>query len=317
MPNNSFGTQLLQGAAGGALGIGLGAISNQLQYGMQKKLMKQQLHYNMDMADYNYTKQLDMWNATNYGAQVEHLKKAGLNPGLLYGMGGGGGATVGHQGGQVAAPQATNHAASATQAAGMAMQLGLLKAQKENIEADTANKQADTANKPIQGENIKASTQGLILSNQYNAATLEDRIDMIDTEAATAIKKLDREAIALQLDRTTVIQRAEIIKQQAIGEALKNILTQAQTKNVKQDTALKGEQINKLQSDIKVNEQTIKNMAQEIMIKWDELSLKSRRQMMEEMIAAEYGEIMPRDLINVLSEAVDGILRVRTIPGKK
>jgi hypothetical protein len=27
---------------------------------------------------------MDMWNKTNYGAQVEHMKNAGLNPALMY-----------------------------------------------------------------------------------------------------------------------------------------------------------------------------------------------------------------------------------------
>ena len=45
--------------------------------------------------DYSYGKQMDMWNATNYPAQVEQLNKAGLNPALEYGMKGGGGVTTG------------------------------------------------------------------------------------------------------------------------------------------------------------------------------------------------------------------------------
>jgi hypothetical protein len=42
---------------------------------------------------------MDMWNKTNYGAQVAQMEKAGLNPALMYGMGGGGGTTAGSQGG--------------------------------------------------------------------------------------------------------------------------------------------------------------------------------------------------------------------------
>lgn len=58
------------------------------QYGNQRKL-------NQQGADL----QMDMWNKTNYGAQLAHMKDAGLNPALMYGMGGGGGATTGSQGG--------------------------------------------------------------------------------------------------------------------------------------------------------------------------------------------------------------------------
>lgn len=42
--------------------------------------------------------QMDMWNKTNYGAQVDHMKDAGLNPALMYGSAGQGG-TTGSQGG--------------------------------------------------------------------------------------------------------------------------------------------------------------------------------------------------------------------------
>ena len=36
-----------------------------------------------------------MWKDTNYAAQVEEMKKAGLSVGLMYGKGGAGGATTG------------------------------------------------------------------------------------------------------------------------------------------------------------------------------------------------------------------------------
>jgi hypothetical protein len=46
--------------------------------------------------------QMDMWNKTNYGAQVKHMLEAGLNPALMYGSAGQGG-TTGSQGGGSAA----------------------------------------------------------------------------------------------------------------------------------------------------------------------------------------------------------------------
>ena len=36
----------------------------------------------------------EMWDYTNYENQKKHLEAAGLNPALLYGMSGGGGATA-------------------------------------------------------------------------------------------------------------------------------------------------------------------------------------------------------------------------------
>ena len=80
---------------------------------------------------------MDIWEKTNYKAQMGQLEKAGLNPGLIYGMGGAGG-TLGGASGSV------NSGTNQIQGMGIqgAMQLALMKAQKENIEADTANKLA-------------------------------------------------------------------------------------------------------------------------------------------------------------------------------
>ena len=52
--------------------------------------MALQAKYNKEQADYSQQLALDMWNATNYESQVEHMKAAGLNPALLYSKGGAG-----------------------------------------------------------------------------------------------------------------------------------------------------------------------------------------------------------------------------------
>ena len=116
------------------------------------------------MALFNYDQQMKMWEATNYKAQVEQLKKAGLNPGLLYGMGGAGGATTNAAQGQgPSGTQATKGEATqmALMGAQTAAQMALLKARKENIEADTANKQA-------QVPNTEADTENKILQQVIN-----------------------------------------------------------------------------------------------------------------------------------------------------
>ena len=70
-----------------------------------------------------------MWEDTNYAAQVEQLKKAGLSVGLMYGKGGAGGATTGAGATGVSAPTAPT---------GMGLQGGSqLAAQVANIELTT------------------------------------------------------------------------------------------------------------------------------------------------------------------------------------
>ena len=94
----------------------------------QKKALKQQ-------NDAAY----EMWEKTNYSAQKEQMKKAGLNPALMYGMSGGGGVTTGPSSATADGQPGGTNIGMGIQA--MA-QLELLKAQKENIEADTKEKKA-------------------------------------------------------------------------------------------------------------------------------------------------------------------------------
>ena len=77
---------------------------------------------------------MDIWEKTSYKAQMGQLEKAGLNPGLIYGMGGAGGTLGGSS--------ATAQGAAGTGAMDIAgaAQIALLNAQRENIEADTENK---------------------------------------------------------------------------------------------------------------------------------------------------------------------------------
>ena len=119
------------------------------QHRNQRRLMDLQHQNQRDLNQQGHQLQMDMWNRTNYGAQVEHMKKAGLSPGLMYGMGGGGGTTAGSQGGGSAS------GGNAVQMHPMDMaNLSLIKAQRDNIEADTKNKEADTGLKGTQGEEL-------------------------------------------------------------------------------------------------------------------------------------------------------------------
>jgi len=69
----------------------------------EKGMAEQQYQNQRKLNEQGHGLQMDMWNKTNYGAQLKHMKDAGLNPALMYGMGGGGGATTGSQGGGSAA----------------------------------------------------------------------------------------------------------------------------------------------------------------------------------------------------------------------
>jgi hypothetical protein len=119
----------------------------QQQYENQRKLNQQ-----------GHDLQMDMWNKTNYKAQLEHMKSAGLNPALMYGMGGSGGTTTGSQGGG-SAVKANAQKQMAIEGLMAGAQTELLKAQVENVEADTQNKIDENPNINKKGNLLDAQTQ--------------------------------------------------------------------------------------------------------------------------------------------------------------
>ena len=120
---------------GGGLGLAGQAIGNAIGIGQGEASAK-------EMARYNLALQKNLWDYTNYENQVKHMKNAGLNIGLMYGHGGGGGATASIAGGS--AQKVSDQ--SFTQGMAMMQQAQLNKAQIENINADTKKKEVE-ANK--------------------------------------------------------------------------------------------------------------------------------------------------------------------------
>lgn len=180
-------------AANATLGTIFGAITGKAndrrQIRQQTKLQDLQIKGSKELSDYNYKKQMEMWEQTNYKAQMEQLKKAGLNPGLIYGMSGGGGTTTGSGGSQVTGATASQGGGN-EYATGMGLALGsakqaaeikLLEAQAKQLEAqtektkgpDTENTQADTANKVAQEILLKYA--GKEAADQYNRIKAPNR----------------------------------------------------------------------------------------------------------------------------------------------
>ena len=75
-------------AAGSIFGNLMGNKMQQEQFGNQLTLMKKQHEYNEDSANAAQERAYEMWEKTNYAAQIEQMKKAGLSPALMYGQAG-------------------------------------------------------------------------------------------------------------------------------------------------------------------------------------------------------------------------------------
>lgn len=135
-------------AAANLIGQGIAKGKDKRQIIQQGKLNEQQIEANTKMLGIQNNAALEMWEKTGYGAQKDQMKRADINPALLYGMSGGGGQSTGTGDASVNAPKAqgrTGREGEEATALGMQMiaQTELLKAQKENIEADTHNKRAE------------------------------------------------------------------------------------------------------------------------------------------------------------------------------
>ena len=232
----------------------------------------------------NINAQLDLWTKTNYPAQVEQLEKAGLNPALLYKSGGPGGTTAmaaGH-----VAPTAAGGQVDILKGMEIGAQLSLLKAQKENIEADTKNKLSEAhLNEGVRNQTgLETASyihkQGELLLSQTKAQDIQNKINEATTQ-----------------------EQIKQIKYESIGEYLKNVLTEAQTKNTSKDTQLKG-------SEIEVNDQRITNMQEEIKkwineidIAWGQLSVEERKLNIQKMLA-QYGLDDNERVVNQISKLV-------------
>lgn len=290
MPYN-FNNLIDQGV-GTIFGIAMGGYNDQRQYDQQARLQELQIKGQKEMQDYSMAKQYQMWLDTNYDAQVRELNKAGLNPGLLYGMKGGGGVTTGSPHGNVTGGQAPAGGREIQDAIGMGIQMRLLQAQEQNIRADTELKKADatktagvdtqlaaqTIEQIFQGtENLKQQHTiqklDITLKNIENfekQATQEDRMDYIDYQSKIAMKQLGIIANDKDISDATKNNAIQLTTIRLIGAQLQNIQTGAQTAATVQS--------------IRESEKKITMWYQDNMRQWDQMSLQQREIRVKELL---------------------------------
>lgn len=266
------GTTAATAAANEGLGLLFGKARDRRQLKQQGKLQELSIRGSKELTDYNLGKQLELFEKTGYGAQKSQMQRAGFNPALMYGMGGGASGTTATQPGATHEAQATQGGQPAEYMGQLGMQLQLLGAQKRNIEADTENKLADAekkrgidtdeAQQRIQAlqagiENTKAQTEiAKIEANlkdmeaAVKEATLEDSIDRIVYEAKQASKQLDIVENEAYISRATKEAKVDIVKQQVIESVLQSVLLRARVKNTEMDTEVKKGQLAKMVADV-------------------------------------------------------------------
>lgn len=197
----------------------------------QKNLMGLQFQNQQALNRQGHELQLEMWNKTNYPAQMAMLKEAGLNPALLYGMSGGGGTTAGSQtGGSAAGGQAGMlDIGSALAAAKLGAEIENIKAQTKLTEnkgmteeqnlilakAETDIKVQNLDNMKAIYENLKKEGQRQGLENEFLKETLKDRIAQVGIEnlfKEQGIKE-SKARITEMVDRIKEMVRSNDIKE--------------------------------------------------------------------------------------------------------
>lgn len=279
-------------AASAGMGLILGAFNDQRQLNQQRALNEQQYAIDNRMAEANYQRQIRMWNETNYGAQVEQMKKAGLNPALMYSKGGPGGA-LGNPAGAVNAKGAPIGGMEIMNMMMNKAQMELIKAQtnKTNVEAnklggvDTTKTVEETnlirqniKNAQSQKEYTEAMTAWQQLETKFATQSYGNRQRQIEYQLDETIQKIRQ--IGLQNDFTeqTWDAAATEIEQRAIGATLQNELLKVQKLATEKGIEVSNAEIQKIGADIaqgwtKIRQEQYKLGQQDITLKQNELQL--------------------------------------------
>lgn len=258
--------------AGAIMGMAGSAFANQQQAQQQGRLSAQQLKYQMMLNQSNQKMAMDMWHKTNYQAQVQEMKKAGVSTGLMYGNGGAGGATTsGGQGGNINGGTASADYGAITNGAQAGAQIELMQAQRENIEANTnkTNIEASNIEEPtrVNIANTQANTKGTEIENEIKGDTREEEKQRIKAEANKATGEARSAMVKGDIDTETRPEVVMYIKGQQVSQALEQALTQARTGASLQEVANMKQAVRKMQAEVSQGWEKLSQTEREVQIK--------------------------------------------------
>lgn len=237
------------------------------------------------MSQFNFGQQMDMWNNTNYEAQMKHIENAGLNPALLYAKGGPGGVTGSPSGGisGAQAPAGGHEIMDITQ---MGLQNQMIQAQiklteaqakatevhaaKEGgVDTEVAKSQIDLNNANTGNATADAAlkhAQQLItqFNLNYQQATQADQMQIIHE----TMRKLEGESITTLIHANIDEAMQNTYRKQIQANLLSTVLQQDLTRA---QTTLTGQQTRVAQTEVIVNDARVQQMKNQIMNSWDSL----------------------------------------------
>lgn len=284
---------------GAAIGLGVSAIENKMQRSQNKKLMRQQIEGSQEMAKFNQGLALDTWNKTNFEAQRKHLEAAGLNVGLMYGMGGAGGATASTPGGSVSTATAEGRSSAgmgmqlALQAQMTAAQTELIKAQTRKTETETTKTAGvDTQEATARIEQIKQLTKNAKVQAEianYEKALKEIEANIADKTEWDIIKQATLANWKLEGEARSAMTKGEI-DQKTQDEIIKQIEQNTQEQMLRMQAQKLG--LIKTDADTKLVNQSIQKLVNDINIatqgnmrEWDKMTQANKELFIKQKIA--------------------------------
>jgi len=264
-----IGMQAASGAVDAGLGLLLEGHNDKRQLRQQDALNKQQLQIDYAKMDAQQRLGLEMWNKTNIGAQKEHIEKAGMNPAMMYAMGGAGGSATtagGSGGGSVSASKAPT-------GGGEILGMQMIQAQRQLIEAQTQKTVAETSkiggvDTKLGETQIQSLTQGIqnqkaverLTQIQGNIAGIEQELktdsyeDVLNTIRYTwrkTVREIEGLTIGNEINEATKDEKIKMVEGELVGLGLANELkreqiqmTDQQTKKMVQDIAQGWKELN-------------------------------------------------------------------------
>ena len=181
------------GAIMGVIGAASALQSGSNQGYNEEQAQLRQARINKEQAQFSQGLAKDYWDYTNWENQVDHLKKAGLNPALMYGGGGSGGQTGGGKAEGVGLSP-SNQEAAMSQRIGMGLQLAQLKSQID-VNESIAEKNKAEAEK-TSGVDTEAAKAGIekVIAETANEKVRKGLI-YADTRLKDAMEELGRSKV--------------------------------------------------------------------------------------------------------------------------
>lgn len=234
-----FGWDMASAAGGQIIGMGLDFLTGgtrrrkkaqqelmQQQYALEINKMNHQAELNRQQAEYSQELQKGMWDYTNYENQKKHLENAGLNPALLYGMSGGGGATAG-------GASAAGVGNGETQAVAMGLQAKMLEAEirRTNAEAMKLEQEAGTENEKQGSERTKQTLDAAMTK----VAEANEKLKITENERGKIGIKIDNQTLELQKvqinsakESLAILQNEKEISNKTKDETINKIIDECQ-----------------------------------------------------------------------------------------